>query len=116
MITKEALDEYSQEEMLLGALPRDLCAKAVIKLEIYPRDPSMFKYNKLRKHVIGKCAAANTLTLLHSEEADMAPGVSPFSVPAAILLPRVPLAVNHLTIPTEETPVPAQATETIPIT
>jgi hypothetical protein len=46
-ISKGAVAEYSQVEMLLEALPRDLRAKAVMKLELDPRDPSMFKYNKL---------------------------------------------------------------------
>jgi len=32
MINNGALAEYSQVEMLLGALPRDLGAKAVMKL------------------------------------------------------------------------------------
>jgi len=47
MISKGAFAEYSQVEMLLGALPRDLRAKAVMKLELDPRDPSTFKYDKL---------------------------------------------------------------------
>jgi len=47
MINKEALAEYSQMEMLLGALPQDLKLKAGIKLELDPRDPSPYKYNNL---------------------------------------------------------------------
>jgi len=49
MIDKGALAEYSQVEMLLGALPRNLRAKAVMKLELDPRDPSTFKYDKTPK-------------------------------------------------------------------
>jgi hypothetical protein len=47
MISKWALAEYSQVEMLLGALPRDLRAKAVMKHELDPRDSSTFKGDKL---------------------------------------------------------------------
>jgi hypothetical protein len=54
--------------MLLGANPRDLRAKPVMKLELDPRDPLMFKYNKLRKQVLDKCATTNALTLLDSQE------------------------------------------------
>jgi hypothetical protein len=36
MISKEALAEYSQVEMMLRALPGDLRAKAVMKLELDP--------------------------------------------------------------------------------
>ena len=54
MISKGALAEYSQVEMLLGALSRDLRAKAVMKLELDPKDPLTFKYDKLQKHVLVK--------------------------------------------------------------
>jgi hypothetical protein len=43
IISKGALAEYSQVEILLRALPRDLIAKAVMKLELDHRDPSTFK-------------------------------------------------------------------------
>jgi hypothetical protein len=42
MISKRALAEYSQVEILLGALPRDLREQVVMKLEQDPEDPSMF--------------------------------------------------------------------------
>jgi len=35
MISKGAWVEYSQVEMLLGALPRDMRPKAVMKLKLY---------------------------------------------------------------------------------
>jgi hypothetical protein len=54
MIDKGALAAYSQVEMLLGALPRQLRAKAVMKHKLDPRDPSTFKYDKLRTHVLDK--------------------------------------------------------------
>jgi hypothetical protein len=45
MINMGALAEYSQVEMLVRALPTDSRAKAVMQLELDPRDPSTFKYN-----------------------------------------------------------------------
>jgi len=47
MINRGALAEFSQVAMLLGALPSDLRAKAVMKLDLDPRDPSKFEYDKL---------------------------------------------------------------------
>jgi hypothetical protein len=94
MIDKGALAEYSQVEMLLGALPRNLRAKAVMKLELDPRDPSTFKYDKLRKHVLDKCVTADALALLDSEGARTAPGVSPYSVPAGVPHPQMPVVIN----------------------
>jgi soluble lytic murein transglycosylase-like protein len=115
MISKGAFAEYSEVEMLLGALPRDLRAKAVMKLELVRRDPSMFKYNKLRKHVIGKCATPDALALLDSDGACTVPGVSRYSVPAAVPLLRMAVVVNLAAIPKEETTAPVQATAEIPI-
>jgi hypothetical protein len=87
MINKGALAEYSQEEMLLGALRRDSRANAVMKHELDPRDPSTFQYDKLPKHVLDKCTSADVLALLYSEAARTAPGVSPYSIPAGVPLP-----------------------------
>ena len=75
MISPGALAEYSLVEMLLRALPKDLRAKGVMKLELDPRDPLTFKYDKLRKHVLHKCATADDLALLDWEEARTALGV-----------------------------------------
>jgi hypothetical protein len=77
MIHKGALAEYSQVEMLLVALPRELRAKAVMKLNLHSRDPLTFKCDKLRNHVLDKCATANGLELVDSEGAYTAQGVSP---------------------------------------
>jgi len=115
MISKGDLAEYSQVEMLLGALQRDLRTKAVMKLELDPRDPLTFKYDKLRKHVINKCATADALTLLDSDGARAVPGVSSYSIPAGVPLPQMPVLVNLPAIPNEETPAPMLATEEIPI-
>jgi hypothetical protein len=115
MITKGALAEYSQVEMLLEALPRDLSVKAVIKLELDLRDHSMFKYDKLRKYVLDKCATADALGLLDSEGASTVPGVSLYSIPGGVPLTQMPVVVNLPAIPTEETPAPTQAMEEIPI-
>jgi hypothetical protein len=62
--------------MLLAALPRDLSAKEAMNHELYRREPIMFKYDKLQKHVLGKCATAEALTLWDFEGRYMAPGVS----------------------------------------
>jgi len=47
MIKKGALAEYSQVELLLVAIPRDVRAKAVMELELDPRDPLTFTYDQL---------------------------------------------------------------------
>jgi hypothetical protein len=47
MIEKVALAKYSQVEMLLGALPRHLRAKAVMQLALDSRNPLTFSYNIL---------------------------------------------------------------------
>jgi len=47
MINKGSLVKYSQVEMMLGALPRDLKANVVMKVELDPRNPSTFKHDKL---------------------------------------------------------------------
>jgi len=99
MIRRGALAEYSQVQMLLRALRRDLRAKAVMNLELDPRDPSRFKYKKLRMHVLDKCATADALALLHSEGACTVPGVSPYLIPPGVLLPQMPVVVDLPAIP-----------------
>jgi hypothetical protein len=115
IITKGAMAKYSQVKMLLGAFLRDLCAKVVMKLEMDRRGPSMLKYDKFQNHVMDNCASTNTLPRLHSDGARTAPGVSTYSVPAGTVLLRISQEVNHLSIPTKQTPLPAQAAEKIPI-
>jgi len=115
MIKTGALAEYSQVEMFLGDLPRDFRAKVVMILEQDPRDPSTFKYDTLRKPVLGKCATADALAIRASQGAQTAPGFSPYSITAGVPLPQLPVVVNLLAIPNEETLAPVQATEEIPI-
>ena len=115
MINMGGLAKYSQVDMLLGALPRDLRGKAVIKLELDPREPSTFKYNKLRKQVADNCVTADALILLDSEGTCTALGVSPYSIPAGVPLPQMPVVVNLPAIPSKKTPAPAEAVEEIPI-
>ena len=67
MLNKGALPEYSQVEMLLGTLPQNLSANAVTKLKLVPTDPSTFKYDKLRRHILDKCVTANALSVLDSQ-------------------------------------------------
>jgi len=114
-IGKAALAVYLQVSMLLGALPRELMGKAVMKLELESTEPSRFKYDKLRKNVLDECVTANTLALLDSDRAHTVLGVSPYSVPAGVALPQMPLVTNLPVIPSEQTPAPAQATDGIPI-
>jgi len=115
MIDKGALAEYSQVEMLLGALQGNLGPNALMSLELDRRDPLTFKYDKLWKDGIGNCVTANAITLLASEVAHMAPGVSPYPVPAGVPLPQMPVVINLLAIISEQSPAPAQGTEEIPI-
>jgi len=68
------------------------------------------------KYVLDKCVTADALGLLDSEGARTVLAVSPYSVPAGVPLQQMPVVVNLPTIPCEESPAPAQATEVIPIT
>jgi len=63
MIAQGALAEYLPVEMMLRDHPRHLRANALMKLELDPRNPSTFKYNKLSKHVHNKCVTADDSTL-----------------------------------------------------
>jgi hypothetical protein len=93
MINKGALAKYSHQEMLLRAVPRELRATAVTKLELDPRDPSTFNYLRLRNHALNKCMTANALALLYSHGARTAPGFSPYSIPAGVPLPQIAVVV-----------------------
>jgi len=59
--------------MFLGALQTELRAKAVLKLDLDPRDPSAFKYVRLQKYVLDKFATTDALARLDSEGARTAP-------------------------------------------
>jgi len=107
MIGKEAMAEYWQVEMLFRALLKKLKGNAVVKLKLDPRDPSMFKSDKLRKHSLDECVNGNALGLLNSDGAPMEPGVPPYSVPAEVPLPQMSVVINLLAIPREDTPAPA---------
>jgi hypothetical protein len=65
--------------------------------------------------VLDKCATADAITLLDSDRARTAPGVSPYSIPVGDPLPHTPVVVNLPAIPNEETLAPEQATEKSPI-
>jgi hypothetical protein len=86
-----------------------------MKLELDPRDPSKWKYDKLRKHVLNDSANADDVVLLDPEDAPQPPGVHPYSIPAGVPVPPMPVVVNIPLIPNEETLAPAQDTEEIPI-
>jgi len=103
IISKGTLAEYSQVDVLIGALPRYWRAKVVMKFELDPRAPSMFKYNKLQKHVLDKCGTADAVALLDPEGACVALGVTPETIPAGVLLPKMPVGVNLLAFPNKET-------------
>lgn len=106
MINKGAFARYSHQEMLLHAVPRELRATAVTKLELDPRDPSMFKYLKLQNHALSKCITADALALLYWHGACTAPAFSPYSIPAGVPLPQIAVLVMLLAITCEATPVP----------
>jgi len=116
MINLGAWAEYSHVEMMLGALPRDLRAKAGMKIKPDPIEPSTFKYNELWKHVLDNCATAYTLALPDSEGAQTAPGISPHSIPAGVALPQMPAMIILPAILSEETLAPGQAMEDKAIT
>jgi hypothetical protein len=100
MISKGALAEYSQVEMLLRVLPRDLRAKAVMKLELHPSDPWTFKYDTLPKYFLDTSATGDALDLLDVEGACRAPGVS---IHAGYPFPQMPVVANLAGITKEET-------------
>jgi len=115
-INQGALAKYSQPEMLLWALWRELGAKVVMKLEQYPRDPTMFKYDGCRDYAPNKCVISHALQQRDSEGAHMAPEVSHYSTPAGVPLPQIPVVVNLPAIPIENTTEAVDAMEQIPIT
>ena len=86
MIYMGALAKYSQVEMLLETLPRNMSANARMKLEPDLREPLMFKYKKIQMHILDKCVTTDTLTVLDMERVHTVPGVSPYSVPAGVPL------------------------------
>jgi len=116
MIIKGALGVYSGVEMLLWALPRDIRGTAVMKLEQNPRDPSRLRFDRVRKHLPNKCATPNARGLLDWDGTRKALGVTPYSNPAGVRLPQMPVVVNLPAILSEESPPQAQAMEEIPIT
>jgi len=101
MIYMGAMAGYLQLEMLLGALPRIIIAKVVINIDRDPRDPLTSKYHTLRKHDPKTCLSANTVALLYSEGAHMAPGVCPYSLPAGVPLPQMPVELHVLAFASE---------------
>jgi len=115
MIKKGALAVYSEAEMLLRAIPRELKSIAVLQLELVPRDPLMFTFDTLRKHILDKCFTADGLAQLDMGGTHMAPGVSCDSIPAGLCLPQMPVMVDHQVIPNKENLAPTQVLDEIPI-
>jgi len=101
--------------MLLTALPSDLRTKPEMEPELDPRDPLTFTYGKIRMHALDNGGTADALAILDSGGVHISPGVSPYSIPAGVLLPQMPVVVNLPAIHREETPTAAQTTEEIPI-
>jgi len=116
MINMGALAEYSQLEMFLGTLLKDLRAKAVMKVELDPGDSSKLQYDKLQKHVLSKCPTADAPAIIDWAGARTALGIGPYSIPAGVLLPQMAVVLNLRAIPSEEALAPVQAMEEIPIT
>jgi hypothetical protein len=107
MLRTGALAEYSQVEIFLGAHPRDVRAKALMKVELEPRDPSTFAHDQLQKHVLDKWAMADALAVGDSETVHTAAGVSPYIIPAGVRRPQMPVVVNLPAIPNDETLAPS---------
>lgn len=99
--------------MLLGAFPRYLGMKAVMKLRPDSRHPLTFKYNKHRNPSHHKCVNADPLTQVYLEGARLAQGLSPYSITAGVPLPQIPVMVIPPARPTDETPVRTQAMDEI---
>jgi hypothetical protein len=114
-IATGALAENLPLHMLLGAHQSKLNANAGMKLQLDPRDPSMFKYDQLQMHVLETCVTADALPLLDSEKAHTVLGVSSYSVPAGVPLRQMLVVTNLPAIPSKRTPAPVQATDEIPI-
>ena len=91
-------------------------AHAAMKLKLDPSEPWMFKHDKLRQHVLAKCWTAHALAVQDSEVAHTAPGVCPYSIPAGVPRPQMPVVVNIRPIPGQETPAPAEVVEELPFT
>jgi len=115
MIKTGALMEHSWVEMLLGALPTNLSANTITRLEPHPRYPSTLKYEIPRQHILYKCSTTDAHPLLDWDGMSLAPGVSPYSIPAGVPLPQMPVVVNRQAIPSKEILAPAEATEETPI-
>ena len=111
MDTKGTLYEFAQVEMLLGVLPKDLKAKAIIKLELDPQEPETFKYDSLHKYILDKYITADALTLLDTDTAHIAPEVSSYSIPTGDPLPQMPSVTS-----TSQENEPSTATTTAVIT
>lgn len=106
MTDTEALADDSQMHILLGDLPWELKANVVMKLELDPRNPSMFTYATLQKLVFNNCFHTYDRTILDLDGARMVPRVHLYSVRAAIPFPQMLALVNLLAICREEIPTP----------
>jgi hypothetical protein len=107
----------SQEELLLGALPRDLRANVLMQFKLPPRDSSMFKYDKFRKHFLDIYTTTTTdaIIVLDTEGACTVLGVPLDSILPRVMLPHMPVVVNLQVIPIKESPASVQATEENPL-
>ena len=98
---------------MLRALPRESRTKAVLILDLNPRDLSTLEYDTLRTNVLDKCVTSDALPILDLDGAHTALGVSPYSIPAGVRLTQMPVVANLPATPNEETAAPAQAMEEI---
>jgi len=106
MINARAFAQYVQVEILLRAVLRHLRAKRGMKLDHDPRDPSTFNYGKLWKHVLNICATSDAPALLETDRLRTGPGISLYSIPGGVPLPRIRELEKLPAIPNKETQAP----------
>ena len=111
MFVNGSLAEYTRVESLMKALPRSLKAKAVVRLDMDPQQLATFRYDRLRDFLIAKCATADALPLIDSEETSTAQGISQYLAPALVVVPQLPIGVSPTSTAPKETPTKTKTEE-----
>ena len=111
MFVNRSLAEYTRVESLMKVLPRSLNAKGMERLDIDPMQQATFRYDRLRDFLIAKCATADALALINSEETSTTPGITQYSAPALTVLPWLPIWVSPPSAVRKETPTETKTEE-----
>jgi len=106
MIKMGVLAEYTQVEMLLGAIPHNMRVTVLMKLKLRCRNPSILTYVNILKYVLNTSVTGNAVALIVMEGACSATEVSPYSVPAGVPHTQWPVVMNLPAIPSVEIPSP----------